>query len=184
MRKEIIDGINYRLNEDNLTAEVIELKYDTQLDDEKLTVKQLIKAIFNGYKGDIVIPETVKFNEATYRVTSIGQKAFAGSYSLKSVTIPNSVTSIGDLAFEDCSSLTTIAIPDYVTSIGEDAFSGCNSLNSPVVCGEEIIRGVKYLLYSNRTAEVIKKRGYKGEDTITIPDAIKLKEVPYDVRHR
>lgn len=76
MRKEIIDGINYRLNEDNLTAEVIELKYDTQLDDEKLNVKQLMKAIFNGYKGDIIIPETVMFNKLSYRVDSIGAKAF------------------------------------------------------------------------------------------------------------
>ena len=164
MRKEIIDGINYRLNEDNLTTEVIEKR----------------KGIFNDYEGDIVIPETVKFNEATYRVTSIGEYAFSRCNSLKSVTIPNSVTSIGDWAFNDCSSLTTIAIPDYVTSIGECAFSGCNSLISPVVCGEEIIGGVKYLLYSNRTAEVIKNEDYYEGD-IVIPETVVFEKVPYRV---
>ena len=180
MKEEIIDGIRYRLDENNLTAEVIELKNDIQLDGEKLTVKQLMKAIFNGYKGDIIIPETVMFNKLSYRVDSIGAKAFAGSYSLKSVTIPNSVTSIGDWAFKDCSSLTTIAIPDYVTSIGEYAFSGCNSLISPVICGEEIIGGVKYLLYSNRTAKIIEKSGgYEGD--IIIPETVVFNGLTYRV---
>ena len=81
MKEEIINGIKYRLDEETKTAEVIELKDDIQLDDENLTAKQLMKAMFNGYKGDIIIPETVVFNERTYRVTSIGEKAFAGSYS-------------------------------------------------------------------------------------------------------
>ena len=69
MVEEIIGGIKYRFDEDNLTAEVIELKDDIRLDNKKLTAEQLMKAVFNGYEGDIVIPETVVFNEHTYRVT-------------------------------------------------------------------------------------------------------------------
>ena len=42
--------------------------------------------------------------------------------------IPNSVTTIGDYAFFGCYSLTNVDIPDSVTTIGEDAFFGCNSL--------------------------------------------------------
>ena len=102
MKEEIIDGIKYRLDEDALTAEVIELKDALELDETKLTADKLMKMMFNGYEGDIIIPETVVFNERTYRVTSIGEEAFAGSYSLKSVTIPDSVTSIGDGAFNIC----------------------------------------------------------------------------------
>ena len=76
MIEEIIDGIKYRLDEVNKTAEVIE--YD--------------------YAGDIKIPDTVEFDEVYYRVTSIGIGAFDGC-KLTSITIPNSVTSIGGGAF-------------------------------------------------------------------------------------
>ena len=56
MKEEVINGINYRLNEETLTAEVIKKE---------------------GYEGNIIIPETVVLNEVTYRVTSIGERAFS-----------------------------------------------------------------------------------------------------------
>lgn len=176
MMEEVFNGIKYQLDEDNMTAEVIQLKDDIQLDDEKLAIEQL----FNGYEGDIIIPEAVVFDEHTYRVTSIGKEAFANSYSLKSVTIPDSVTSIGDMAFKGCESLKAINIPDYFASIGENAFLGCESLTSLVISGEKIIGGIKYLLYGNRTAEVIKNEDYYEGD-IVIPDTVVFEKVPYRV---
>ena len=130
MIETIINDINYRLDEETLTAEVMENE---------------------GYEGDVIIPETVVFNTATYRVTSIRQhafdccsslttvvvpdgvtsieyRAFFGCQSLTNITIPNSVTSIGTEAFYDCSSLTSIVLPDSVTSIEWWAFCGCKSL--------------------------------------------------------
>ena len=41
-------------------------------------------------------------------VTNIGDWAFYGCGSLKSITIPSSVTSIGDYAFKNCDNLTRI----------------------------------------------------------------------------
>lgn len=157
MKEEIINGIKYRLDEETKTAEVVELIDDVQLDDEKLTAEQLMNAIFNGYEGDIIIPETIEFNEVSYRVTSIGERAF-----------------------QDCENLTSITIPDSVTSIGEFAFDGCESLTTKVVIGEKIIDGIKYLLYCNRTAEVIQKSSrYKGD--IIIPETVEFKGVTYRV---
>ena len=85
--EKIIKGIKYLLNEENLTAEVIQKK---------------------GYEGDIIIPETVVFKKVAYRVTSIGDGALCDCESLTNITIPDSVTSIGDCALKECSSLTSI----------------------------------------------------------------------------
>ena len=111
MIEEEINGINYRLDEDNLTAEVIEKTY-------------------NRYMGDIMIPKIVVFDELTYRVERIGDMAFYECYSLTSITIPNSVKSIGRSAFSYCESLTSITIPDSITIIGSLAFLHCESLTS------------------------------------------------------
>ena len=84
MLVQIINGINYRFNEDNLTAEVIKKE---------------------DYEGNIIIPETVVSNGITYRVTSIGRFAFSDCESLTDITLPNSVTSIGKRAFSRCKQL-------------------------------------------------------------------------------
>lgn len=84
----------------------------------------------NEYSGNVVIPDSVTYNGATYAVTSIGSEAFYECHGLTSVTIPSSVTSIGWYAFEKCSYLTSVIIPNAVTSIGWGAFSGCSGLTS------------------------------------------------------
>ena len=66
-------------------------------------------------------------------VTSIGDWAFNGCMTLKSILIPNSVTAIGYNAFSVCSSLTSIMIGKGVANIDARAFSSCQKLTSMVV---------------------------------------------------
>ncbi len=110
MIEEIINNINYRLNEETLTAEVAEKS--------------------GGYEGAIVIPETVVFNDVSYRVTTIGEWAFCDCKSLTGIIIPNSVMTIGSRAFQNCTSLSSITIPNSVMSIEAWAFAVCRSLTS------------------------------------------------------
>ena len=63
-------------------------------------------------------------------VTSIGDNAFDGCSSLKSINLPHGLTSIGEYTFMGCSSLTSINLPDGITSISKVTFSGCTSLKS------------------------------------------------------
>jgi len=84
----------------------------------------------NSYSGNVTIPSTVTYNNTTYSVTSIGNRAFEDCSGLTSVTIPNTVTSIEDHAFYYCSGLTSINIPNSVTSIEDHAFYYCSGLTS------------------------------------------------------
>ena len=108
--------------------------YDVEVDGIYYDISGTTATVTRGdYSGDIVIPESITYNNSKYSVTSIGDEAFAYCRSLTSVTIPNSMTSIGYRAFASCRSLTSITIPNSVTSIGDWAFEGCTSLTYPII---------------------------------------------------
>ena len=79
-------------------------------------------------KDNVVIPETVYYNDKPYTVTAIGMQAFNQCSDLTKVSIPKSVTSIDIMAFSYCSGLTEVVIPESVTSIGNWAFFHCTGL--------------------------------------------------------
>ena len=83
---------------------------------------------FTGKPTQVDIPATHRDKP----VTSIGDNAFLYCFSLKSVTIPDSVTYIGAGAFWSCSSLTSITIPDSVTDISTGAFYDCPIENATI----------------------------------------------------
>ncbi len=88
---------------------------------------------FNEYTGDIVIPETISYDNNTYSVTSIGMEAFANCSGLTSAIIHRNVTKINTGAFLKCSGLISITISDNVTFIGECAFYKCTGLISVTI---------------------------------------------------
>lgn len=123
-----VDGILYNItSETNQTVEV------THKD-------------FNGnYQGEIIIPESIRYNGKTYTVTAIGDNAFYNCYYMTSITIPKTIVSVGKYAFVDCiriasvtlycktvgswfmetSSLKTVVLGDGVENVGNNAFLRC-----------------------------------------------------------
>ncbi len=112
-----VGGICYNLNKTAKTASVT--FYSEYGDSNK-----------DAYKRNVIIPETISYDNNTYSVTSIGNSAFHKCSRLTSITIPNSVLSIGATVFYNCTGLTSVTIPNSVTSIGGQAFYGCSNLTS------------------------------------------------------
>lgn len=125
----LIDDLYYILNQSNKTAQV--------------TYKPFY--ISSKYSGIINIPETVKYDNVTYSVTSIGDNAFSGSTAIW-ISIPLSVKSIGEHAFRYCEGLTSITIPESVTSIGGWAFEYCSKLES-IDIGKNVSSIPSYTFY-------------------------------------
>lgn len=157
-----IDGINYNLSAETLTAVV--------------TSKPTSTGYGSRYSGSIVIPETVTYEGVNYTVTSIGPMAFNYS-SITSIAIPKTVTSCG--GFGGCSYLTSIVvapenmyldsrnncnaiiktatntliagccktrIPNTVTHIGGGAFFACYSLSSITIPSS--VKGIGSLAFA------------------------------------
>ena len=99
----VVNGIRYWLNAKYKTAKVIK----------------------NDCSGDIVIPETVTYNNAPYKVTSFAYRCFESSQRLKSISLPSSITSLAPYLFAGCRSLTSISLPSSITSLGEGCFQLC-----------------------------------------------------------
>jgi hypothetical protein len=75
----------------------------------------------------ISVPNTVKIDGVTYKVTSVQTEAFKNCKKLKSITIGNNITSIDKRAFKGCSSLKTITIKSTkltAKSLSSKAFAG------------------------------------------------------------
>lgn len=94
--------------------------------------------LYDGKKaeGDVVIPEYVEIDKQSYRVTTIGSRAFSipkkkyvgtlTNFKVTSVTFPPSIRVIGSYAFYKCCELREAIIPDSCRHIGSSAFYNCH----------------------------------------------------------
>lgn len=110
-----VDGIWYRALSEN-TAMVISRSGEDEY-----------------YSGDVVIPETVSYEDYTFAVVGVDAGAFEDCYELSSVVIGDAVETIGEAAFQGCTGLTSVTIGSGVTNIGAKAFNYCNALQT-VTC--------------------------------------------------
>lgn len=81
------------------------------------------------YQGNIVIPQTVVYNGATFTVVAIDKNAF-WDCPITSVKLPNTLQVIRTAAFSDCKNLSNVKLPEGLKEIGASAFLRCTSLTT------------------------------------------------------
>ena len=85
-----VDGIYY-----NIVSSVDKTVQVTYFEKSSLYNK-------TAYFGEVVIPDSVVYNDNKYKVVGIDEYAFYCCYSLTSIELPAGVASIGNKAFYDC----------------------------------------------------------------------------------
>jgi hypothetical protein len=114
-------------------SEALEVGDEIVTDQVIYTITQLEGApcveyteLFDEGVANVTIPNTIEKDGITYRVTSIGEKAFCKNEEIKKVTIGKYITTIGKKAFYGCTSLKRITIKTKKLtsgSIGTSAFT-------------------------------------------------------------
>ena len=79
---------------------------------------------FAGEPKDLVIPLTL----GGFNVVSIGSRAFAGSPTLETLSVPDGISTISAEAFASCPKLSSVEIGATVSYIGSKAFANCTGL--------------------------------------------------------
>ena len=146
----------------------------------------------NKPSGSVVIPNAVQFDNVTYDVTAIGERAFSGCPNITSVTIGTNIQTIAPSAFKGCAKiatvnfnainctsmrglgvwsvfddsvdvLTTLNIGNSVTRIPDHAFAYCLKINSLTLPPSVVRIGEKAFFGCSSIP-----------GTITIPSSIEL----------
>lgn len=73
----------------------------------------------------VEIPDTVKVDGVTYKVTSISNNAFANNKKVTKITIGKNVKTIGDSAFKNCKKLSSIVVKtSKLKTVGDNVLQG------------------------------------------------------------
>ena len=92
--------------------------YRYTVENEKVTITK-----YSGEEADITVPESIK----GMPVVAIGNSAFHGCKSIKSLIIPDSVLKIDSLAFNKCSNLEHVTLGRGIREIDFSPFGSCVS---------------------------------------------------------
>lgn len=172
-----------------LSFEVDGIKYEITNSANPSTLEVGVAPIFDGnpeygshYTGKIVIPDSVKWFERTFAVTSIMSNAFYKS-TISQIVLPSSIRTIDINAFNSCPLLTHVTFSEGVESINAKAFFRCKQIesvdipNSVLQLGEEAFSecsNLQYLVIGNGIAQ-IPNRAFYGCDLrkVVLSDSLK-----------
>ncbi len=87
-------------------------------------------AVIEGHVNTSVTALNIPSTIGGYTVTHIGDWAFEEFYSLKNVTMADTIVDIGIAVFRDCYALQSIDFSDTLNHISVNAFENCRSLTA------------------------------------------------------
>lgn len=134
---------------------------------------------FAGEPKDVIIPLSL----GGYKVISIGNRAFAGSQTLNTLSIPEGITTISAEAFASCPNLKSVEIASTVSYIASKAFANCTSLSTVTFKG--LLENIESDAFSNTlwitgsTSEFVMMGGitllkYNGtSEKVTVPYGVR-----------
>ncbi len=169
MASVVVDGVNYDLNKNKKTAKVVKSP-------EK-------------YAGEVLVPETIVYNEATYKVTAIDSCAFLDCDALTSIVIGNNVQTIGYSAFERCYNLAEVTFGSKLWFLDFESFKNCKSLefvflpNSLTYIANDAFYGCSNLVFvelGEKTA-YIGQKAFAGTNifSLAIPQSVKTLDLNF-----
>jgi hypothetical protein len=119
------------------------------VDDSNPTVAY--KKNLNATASSVVIPDTVKINDVTYKVTSVLDGALKNNKKVANISVGKNVTSIGKNAFKNCKKLKTVTLKaTNLQSIGANAFCGDKNLKTITIKSSKL------------TSKSVGKNAFKG----------------------
>ena len=104
----MVNGIYYNKNGDEATVTYHDYTKIQVTDSSGTYWYEYHYNYYAGYSNQVIIPETVTYNNMTYCVTKIGEYAFAECSGITSVIIPNTITAIENAVFYGCNSLRSV----------------------------------------------------------------------------
>ena len=134
----------------------------------------------------ITVPDTVKYKNASFKVTAIGSSAFTKQSTLKSATIGKNVTSIGAKAFYNDKKLAKVTFKGTaVKTIGKDAFKGIKKGASFVMSKKTFTsKSLKYKVTKcTTTAKEVTVTGTSNKNltSLNVPATVKYNGMSFKV---
>ena len=123
---------------------------------------------FDNSVSDVVIPSEIE----GLPVTAISVGAFYLS-AITSIEIPDTVTSIGEMAFLGCTSLKSVKLSTGVAKIDKNAFGSCSALQEIQVAKDNPnFSSLNGVLYSKKQDTLVIYPAAKTDAAYTIPSCV------------
>lgn len=123
---------------------------------------------FDNSVSDVVIPSEIE----GLPVTAISVGAFYLS-TITSIEVPDSVTSIGEMAFLGCTSLKSVKLSTGVAKIDKNAFGSCSALQEIQVAKDNPnFSSLNGILYSKKQDTLVIYPAAKADAAYIIPSGV------------